>query len=352
MKIKAIVFPAPGEVELREFEMPPCGPKEIVTETIYSFVSPGTELRVLSGTAQSKGQFPLIPGYSWVGRVIEVGAALKGWRVGDLVSGRHSLAFDPGVKLWYGGQVSHNRCEVSGDSVVRLPDGALPWHYVCAEVAAISWRGVSAAFPAAGETAVVVGQGLVGAFSAKWLLVHGARVIVVDLVESRLARARKWGAIALDARREDLAESIQSLLGGRGADIAVEASGSLAGSRLAAGVLRQPLFGRFPSDYRVASLHTDAHTWPRLVLQASYHGMTFESPSPAGLMAVEGALVLKPQDRGIDDRLRVIERIHAGDLKTADMVEAPVPVEEAPAAYFELRDHPERRSAVAFQWTK
>ncbi len=37
-------------------------------------------------------------------------------------------------------------------------------------------------------------EGLVGAFAAKWLLVQGARVIVVDLEESRLARARKWGA--------------------------------------------------------------------------------------------------------------------------------------------------------------
>jgi 2-desacetyl-2-hydroxyethyl bacteriochlorophyllide A dehydrogenase len=352
MKIKAIVFEGPNDVALRDFEMPPCGPKEIVTETLYSFVSPGTELRVLSGLAQSKGKFPLIPGYSWVGRVIEVGPDLKGWRKGDLVSGRHGLPLMPNVTQMYGGQVSHNRCEVAGDAVVRLPDGAEPWDYVCAEVAAISWRGISAAFPAPGESAVVVGQGLIGAFSAKWLLVHGAKVIAVDLDETRLARARKWGAIALNANREDLAETIQAMLGGRGADIAVEASGSQAGAKLAAGLLRQPLFGRFPSDYRVASLHTDAHSWPRLVLQASYYNMTFEVPTPAGLMMGEGALVLRPQDRGIDDRLQVIERIRAGDLKTADIVDAPVPVAEARAAYFELRDHPGRRSALAFQWAR
>jgi len=42
------------------------------------------------------------------------------------------------------------------------------------EIVTIRWRGISADFPAAGETAVVIGQGLIGAFAAKWLLHHGA----------------------------------------------------------------------------------------------------------------------------------------------------------------------------------
>ena len=32
--------------------------------------------------------FPLIPGYSWVGKVVEIGGELSGWREGDLVTGR------------------------------------------------------------------------------------------------------------------------------------------------------------------------------------------------------------------------------------------------------------------------
>lgn len=350
MKARAIVFEQPNQVGMREFELAPCGSKEIVVETVYSFVSPGTELRVLSGLCDSKGKFPLVPGYAWVGRVLEVGKELKGWRPGDLVSGRYGLQLPPGVTSLYGGQVSHNRCEVNGDAVVKLPPGADPWDYVCAEIAAISWRGVSIAFPAPGETAVVIGQGLIGAFAAKWLLYHGAKVIVTDLEEARLARARQWGAIAVPARTENLTEELAALMGGRGADIVVEASASMPGAIMAAALVRQPLLGRFPADFRVPSLHADAHAWARLVFLASYYNQKFEFPSPAGAMKVDGALVLKPQDRGLDDRLKVIERIRAGDLKTADIVAKPTPVAEAQRAYLELRDQPAKHSALAFQW--
>ena len=44
VKTKAIVFPKPHEIAFREFDLPPCGPDEIVAETLYSFVSPGSEL--------------------------------------------------------------------------------------------------------------------------------------------------------------------------------------------------------------------------------------------------------------------------------------------------------------------
>jgi 3-hydroxyethyl bacteriochlorophyllide a dehydrogenase len=350
MKTKGIVFEKPGEVVIRDFDMPACGPREIVTQTVYSFVSPGTELRVLAGLREAKGRFPLVPGYSWVGRVVEVGSELKGWRVGDLVSGRYGLPVTPALSHVYGGQYSHNRCEVSGDAVVKLPPGADPWDYVCAEIAAISWRGVSATFPASGETAVVIGQGLIGAFAAKWLLHHGAKVIVTDLEESRLVRARRWGAVAVPGRVENLAAELMSLMGGRGADIVVEASASRAGAVLAPSLLRQPLLGRFPTDFRVPSLHSDPHVWPRLLFLATYCDQTFEFTSPAGGMTVDGAIVLQTMDRGIDDRLQVIERIRAGVLSTRDIVDKPTPVAEAPRAYLNLRDHPGQVSALAFEW--
>lgn len=53
--------------------------------------------------------------------------------------------------------------------MLKLPAGADPWHYVVTEIAAISWRGVTAAFPAPGETAVVVGQGLIGALELRFV---------------------------------------------------------------------------------------------------------------------------------------------------------------------------------------
>jgi 2-desacetyl-2-hydroxyethyl bacteriochlorophyllide A dehydrogenase len=350
VKTKAIVFPKPHAIAFREFDLPPCGPDEIVAETLYSFVSPGTELRVWAGTHESAGKFPLVPGYSWVGRVIEIGRNLTGWDEGQLVTGRNPLPIDGVTQLW-GGQASHHRATESGDgTALKLPEGADPWDYVTVETSAISWRGVSSAFPAAGETAVVVGQGLIGAFAARWLLMIDVRVIVTDLEESRLDRARKWGAVAaINGGEPDLRERVLSHCEDGGADIVIEASGSSAGARLAASILRQPAAQRGNDGYPLEELHTHAHYWPRLVYQASAY-KNMELP-PRGLPEAEGVLILAPADRKIADRLAVIEHIRRGCLRTEDIVERPTPIEDAPQAYRLLRDHPDTVSAVAFQWS-
>jgi 2-desacetyl-2-hydroxyethyl bacteriochlorophyllide A dehydrogenase len=347
-RIKAIVFKAPGRAAIETFELPACGPHQVIAETIYTFVSPGTELRVFFGTLESKAKFPLIPGYSWVGRIIEIGSDVKGWQEGELVTGRNPCQI-PNITSMWGGQASHHRCEITGgDSVLKLPAGADPWDYVIAEVAAISWRGVSAAYPASGETAVVIGQGLIGTFCAKWLLYHGAKVIVTDLENSRLEQAKQWGAVAaINAGNQTIREEILSFCG-QGADIVVEASGSSTGAKLAAVLLRQPEPRSMNTDYQIESLHSNAHVWPRLVFQATYTN-TVEI-IPGTLPQTEGAVVLVPADRTVNDRLMVIERIRKGDLLTGDIIAQAVPVENAQQAYTDLRDTPGRFNALAYKW--
>ena len=43
--IQAIQFTDINNVEFGSFELPDCGKDQIVAETLYTFVSPGTELR-------------------------------------------------------------------------------------------------------------------------------------------------------------------------------------------------------------------------------------------------------------------------------------------------------------------
>ncbi|MDD5708477.1 MAG: medium chain dehydrogenase/reductase family protein [Kiritimatiellae bacterium] len=350
-RVKTIVFPRANEVTFQTFDLPACGPKEVVCETIYSFVSPGSELRILAGTKESKNRFPAIPGYSWVGRVIEVGRDARGWSIGDLVSGRSAVMFPGYTSLW-GGQASHHVCEVTGyECPLKLPEGADPWEYVAVEVAAIGWRAATCAVPGQGETAVVIGQGLVGAFALRWLALHGVRVIALDMVNSRLQRALRWGAAAVvDPRDGDTRERILAVAGG-GVDIALECSSSRAGVELANTILRQPAARAMDVNYPVAALHGCLHYWPRLVYVATYtHTHEIE---PGGLKGgTEGALVLTPCDRTVGDRACVIERIRLGQLPMADVAAAPTPVEEAPDAYFRLRDNPDKYNTMVFEWRK
>jgi len=99
--LEAIVFPRPGEVKIGTFALPPCGPEEVVVKTRYSLVSTGTELRIWAGHYGAADKFPLIPGYSLVGEIVEVGEKITGFAVGDLVSGRNPLPV-PGIQQYWG----------------------------------------------------------------------------------------------------------------------------------------------------------------------------------------------------------------------------------------------------------
>lgn len=72
----------------------------------------------------------------------------------------------------------------------------------------------------AGTTAVVIGTGGVGLNSVQGAAMSGAKsIIAVDLSDSKLDAARQFGATdVVNPTREDTAEAISNLTGGRGAD--------------------------------------------------------------------------------------------------------------------------------------
>ena len=72
----------------------------------------------------------------------------------------------------------------------------------------------------AGAEVVVVGTGGVGLNSVQGAALCGARsIIAVDLADSKLAAARRFGATAaLNPARDDLPAAVRQLTGGRGAD--------------------------------------------------------------------------------------------------------------------------------------
>lgn len=71
-----------------------------------------------------------------------------------------------------------------------------------------------------GSSVVVIGAGGVGMNSIQGASIGGARTIIaVDIVASKLETAKRFGAThGIDGRAPDLAEQVQRLTGGRGAD--------------------------------------------------------------------------------------------------------------------------------------
>lgn len=331
---EAIVFCAPGEIELRRFELAACGPSEIRVKTLYTMVSSGTENRVLAGHYGAVGKFPLIPGYCVVGEIVEVGDQASGWKIGDLVGAGNPQKV-AGIHQQWGGQASQHLYDAKNP--VLLPPGAAPLDYVVTELAAISLRGVQAAAPQRGETAAVIGQGLIGAFCAAWLQILGCRVVVADVAPSRLERAQKWGVAAtMDAREKDALARLQTLCGET--DLAIESSGSATGFKLATQLLRAD----WSNGAKIGA--------PRLVLQANY--IKEISLNPCGFFEGEALQIFAPVDRRREDRLQVVEHLRRGDLRARDFVGEIVSPREAPDAYRRLREAPDECFSVVFDWSQ
>ena len=74
---------------------------------------------------------------------------------------------------------------------------------------------------------VVVGLGPVGVMAVQCASLFGpARILAVDMVPERLARAERLGAEPVDARRGSVPEQVLEATGGRGAESVIEAVGA------------------------------------------------------------------------------------------------------------------------------
>jgi 2-desacetyl-2-hydroxyethyl bacteriochlorophyllide A dehydrogenase len=216
------VFPAPNEVILREEEVTAeMAPNEVRIRTLYSLISPGTELALLTRThiGFSKPethpwvQYPFSPGYAAVGEIEAVGAAVTGLSPGDRVfyPGRHQLYgdFDP-------------------TQTPILPVAAetpLPW-LPFARLAQIANSAAYVSEVHDGQSVAVIGLGLVGNLAAQICREHGAQVIAADLMPFRRRLAGECGiAQTVAAEEEDAIAAVRAWTGG-GADIVIEATGS------------------------------------------------------------------------------------------------------------------------------
>jgi threonine 3-dehydrogenase len=204
----------------------------------------GTDLHIESWDpwAARTVQPPLILGHEFVGEVVEVGANVADFNVGDLVSGEGHVVCGRCRHCLAGRR--HLCAQTIGLGVGR--DGAfaeyvsLPmsnvWHHwpgVDEEVAAIfdpfgNAVHTALAFPVLGEDVLVSGAGPIGLMATAVARHAGARLVVVS--EPNAARrelALRMGAtVAVDPRERDLGEVAAELGMVEGFDVVMEMSGN------------------------------------------------------------------------------------------------------------------------------
>lgn len=220
---RALWTTAPRRLEFRRETVPPPGSGEVRVHAIASMISQGTEMLVYRGqvprdlpldlpTLAGDFGFPIKYGYAAVGQVIDVGTDVEDCLPGDTVFVHH-----PHQDIFL----------VPASMPVRLPTGLNP-------LLGLFTANVETAINVLldtplhiRESVVIFGQGTVGLLVTQLLRRSGAGPIVaVDPLEHRRALALTVGADEALAPDEDLPASVRALTGGRGADVAIEVSGS------------------------------------------------------------------------------------------------------------------------------
>lgn len=220
MKRKEIVFTEINKAELLQAEIPDePGENEVLVRTILSTVSPGTERANITGDPSVRGaaapevSFPRKCGYSTAGVVEKTGAGVTSVRSGDFVT-----AFQ-GIHASY--NIFPERCVMKYDESKLCPGKAALLFISVFPMAAVRKTRLEI-----GESALVMGCGLLGQIAVRQLRAAGAvPVIAADPIESRREEALAGGAdYVFDPASPDFAEQVKKATGG-GVNVCIEVTG-------------------------------------------------------------------------------------------------------------------------------
>jgi 2-desacetyl-2-hydroxyethyl bacteriochlorophyllide A dehydrogenase len=164
-----------------------------VVRVQHSWISNGTEgsfvrgERIAGDTPRREGDpwpFPIVTGYQKVGVVEWVGAEVTGVSEGETVFA--TVSATPGMYSPRGGHVSP--AVTDGAQIWKIPQGVDPLSVSGLVLTQVGYNCGARPQIRPGDAAVVIGDGMVGHWSAQTLVYRGARVMLLGRHDERLAR--------------------------------------------------------------------------------------------------------------------------------------------------------------------
>jgi 2-desacetyl-2-hydroxyethyl bacteriochlorophyllide A dehydrogenase len=336
MKNKKVYVNKPWEISLveEESDLRIESPNDVILKNKYSHISAGTELACVSGI---EGWFviPNTPGYTAVAEVIEKGTNVQHVEKGDVV-----YTFGP-HQQWFKIDITdrwHGVC-------VNVPDGLEPDIASFTHMAGIAMTSLRASAIELGDVVVVAGLGAIGNFAAQMAQLQGATVIASDINNSRIKIARECGIRNIfNPMETDTTDAILSFAGREKVDCWIDASGS-------APLIEQALDHIVPNGEMILLGSPRKEYLTNLV-------KTLQKIHLLDAIKIKSALEFTFPTHQNDFSKHSIERNSAiimglmknGSLKVKPFYTHKVTPEEAPSAYFGLRDKPDEYVGVVIDW--
>ncbi|HEY5227017.1 MAG TPA: galactitol-1-phosphate 5-dehydrogenase [Opitutaceae bacterium] len=243
--MKALVLKEYQRLTVEEIPVPVVQPDEVLVRVRACGIC-GSDVHGYDGSTGRRIP-PVIMGHEAAGEIAETGSGVTGWGRGDRVT------FDSTIycgRCWHCLRNDVNLCDnrrvigvscgeyrrdgafaeyiaVPARILYRLPQNLAFGEAALVEAVSVALHAVNRSPVSAASSAVVVGSGMIGLLIIQVLRAKGcARIVAIDVDESRLEAARRHGATeAFSSAAANLAASVRELTGGRGADIAFEAVG-------------------------------------------------------------------------------------------------------------------------------
>jgi len=245
--MKALELVAYEKFEYKEVPLPEVQANEVLIKVAACGIC-GSDVHGMDGSSGRRIP-PIIMGHEAAGTIEKLGADVdqSTWKAGDRVT------FDSTVycgNCWHCTRGEINLCDnrmvlgVSCDDyrrhgafaeyiavhqriLYRLPDELSFEQAAMVEAVSIAVHAVSRTPVQLGDTAVIVGAGMIGLLCLQAVKAAGcSRIISIDLDKQKLETAKRLGANhCINPSDTDAIKEIQALTNGRGADIAFEAVG-------------------------------------------------------------------------------------------------------------------------------
>jgi threonine dehydrogenase-like Zn-dependent dehydrogenase len=335
LKNTSIVFTEPYKAELIEGGVRSLKSNEVLIRSVRDTISSGTERANFVGDANVNStkaaeiKFPRKNGYSIAGIIEAVGDGVTSVSVGDRVA-----------CSW----TKHAKYNIlTEDKVYKLDDSIGYDTGALVHIATFPLAAVRKCRVEVGESAIVMGLGVLGLISVKLLRAAGAvPIIACDPIESKREQALRIGAdFALDPFDPDFAKKAKELTGG-GASVAIEVTGRGQGLDNALDCMAR--FGR------VALLGCTRSSDFTIDYYRKVHG-----PGVTLIGAHTQARPTKDSFNGWwserDDALAILRMIKHGRLTLSDLVEEVHSPEEAQEIFTRLANE-KGFPTVQFDWSE
>lgn len=354
-----------GSMKILETPAPTAKDNTVITETLYSVVSAGTERSLASfggknliqkalerpdqvkkvmekistdglvttmENAFGRLKDPMPMGYTAVGKVVKTGRGVTGLQVGDLVAEV--------------GQAYHAEVNRVGKNLaVKIPEGVKDIRQAAfSALGGIALEGIHQAEVMPGETVAVIGMGLLGHICSRILYAYGCDVIGYDIADKTLLGTKLKAFV--NSGDDSAADITKSLTNGRGADkvIITAAADSNAPIDLAEAIARDRgiicMIGvtRMTLDRR--SFYERELTFK--IARSYGPGRYDPSYEEAGVDYPIG-YVRFTEGRNVEEFLRLLA---TGRLDISDLITHVVPFAEAAAAYEMITTNPRHEKYI------